>query len=430
MNPEINLCFVGTVSSNYSWDDGLPDISNLTPIREALSAPSNNPSGLEYVCYAPYAAVLLSSTNTVDPSAIKTTRTVDYGDYYNLEQNTEVTTSIGNYFFSHVYVMPGVYTITLTEEQYLTVPNPEKFPSDAFIEQSSVINNVTEKYNIPTKWHWSDYRDISEKYFPTTWQNLKFQKTLKFDQPKQITWANTKECISELEEPVYWLWNNLKNFIPPDNPNAVRIKWNDAVAGGAYQKKWNQIGGNCYLKDFIISATPVQTITKQAYIRVKEIFPTAYLSGNQTTEVANRKFPLTVRLTPKYTQCGSFPIEKIVWDLGDGSPIITRRRWENGSKFPFVYSGALSADPQDPRNYDIVYTYEKRDRGQYTFYPSITAYASSTGSADIASTTIGPIKTENFSVSSFVVTQNYIGDSGTMLLGEVDQTAAIWKVNN
>jgi hypothetical protein len=425
MNADLAITFINTVSSDYEWDDGLPSQNNLIPIY-TLSAQSTNSSGLEYVCYAPQTIVMLSSTNTTRTSSVAIKRTVDFGDYYNSAENIVTTSLTGTVFFSHVYIMPGLYTITMTEEEYVIAPNPKKIASSSY----SASSPLEKQQELQTSWHWKEYKDIREDEFPATWENLKFQNTLKFKKPTQLTWFNTRGCLSLPRPEIYWQWNNLVNDIPPNNKNANRVTWNDAVSSGDYAKTWNSIIGNCNVDDFVLSAAPVRTIKLEKIIRVLEVSPIAYLSGNQPTELNNREFPLTVRLTPRFTQSGSLPIEKIVWDLGDGSPLLTRRRWESSFSFPFVYSGALSADFRDPRNFDVVHTYEKNDRGQYTFYPSITAYSSSTSTSDIAATVVGPIKTETFNVSSFAITQNYLNEKGALLLGEIDKTAALWKVDN
>lgn len=425
MNANLEICLINTVPPTYVWDDGVPEQNSFEPLN-ALSAQSDNSSGLEYVCYAPYTTVILSSTNTQRPSSIAIKRTIDFGDCYNSTENTITEVGSGIKYFSHLYIMPGLYTIKLIEEEYVVANNPAKFPALSY-SQSSPINGLND---LQTSWHWRDYKNIKESNFPATWQSLKFQNTLKFKKPKQLTWFNTKDCLSSLNSEVYWQWNNILNDIPVDNTHAKRITWNQSASGGEFQKTWNSIIGNCNVDDFVLSGAPIRTVTKDAVIRIKELPPIAYLSGNQPIDLNNRHFPLTVRLTPKYTQCGSFPIEKIVWDLGDGSPLITRRRWENGYKFPFVYTGALSGDYKDPRNFDVVHTYEKTERGQYTFYPSITAYSSSTGTSDSAATVVGPIKAEVFSVSSFVINQNHLNHNGALLLGEIEKTAAVWKVDN
>jgi hypothetical protein len=426
MNANLDICFINTVSSNYTWDDGAPIENNPFPLN-TLSAQSSNSSGLEYVCCAPYTSLILSSTNTQRTSSVAIKRTIDFGDYYNTAENVITVAGSGVKYFSHVYFMPGLYTITLTEEEYVIANNPDKFPKLSYSQSSPVNNNTRE---IQTNWHWRDYKNIKETNFPATWQSLKFQNTLDFKKPTQLTWFNTKECLYPAKNEVYWQWNNIINDVPPDNTHASRVTWNQTISGGEFQKTWNSIVGNCNVDDFILSGAPIRTVTKEAIIRIKEVSPVAYLSGNQPPNFNDRHFPLTVRLTPRYTQSGSFPIEKIVWDLGDGSPLLTRRRWENGYQFPFVYNGALSGDYKDPRNFDVVHTYDKKERGQYTFYPSITAYASSTGASDYAATVIGPIKAEVFSVSSFVVNQNHLSPDGALLLGEIENTAAVWKVDN
>jgi len=159
--------------------------------------------------------------------------------------------------------------------------------------------------------------------------------------------------------------------------------------------------------------------------------PTAYLSSSISFNANEIVFPLTVTLTPKYTQTGSFPIEKIVWDLGDGSPLLTRTRWDNNISTPFVSSGSFDLDPKDPRNYDIVHTYYKANTQQYSFYPSITAYTSSTNSSNSCAITIGPIISPLMDpiTNKFTLLQAELNQNGAAILAQLGKDISVWKTN-
>jgi len=211
-----------------------------------------------------------------------------------------------------------------------------------------------------------------------------------------------------------YVWNEI-TIIP--NTNLIWTQYTGISA--------STIQGNTIVPN--VTAT-INESTCNFLLSVVELMPTAYLSSNISTAPENIVFPLTVTITPRYTQTGSFPIEKIVWDLGDGSPLITRRRWDTTTSYPFVSTGALSADLADPRNFDVVYTYTQQSVDQYTFYPSITAYVSSTGSTDSCAITIGPITPQTIPNSTIVdITQADFSEDGVVLLGHVGSDTSVWK---
>jgi hypothetical protein len=132
-------------------------------------------------------------------------------------------------------------------------------------------------------------------------------------------------------------------------------------------------------------------VRKSFIVEVKEIPPVAGITC--LTRPLTGKSPFTVELSPKGCKSGSFPIDRIDWNFGDGSPIVTVTRYsqnnfENVSKkIPL----ALSADPDDVRNYNVKHTYTT-DRGTYpVFYPSLTCYSANTNTFDSCCTVVGPI---------------------------------------
>jgi len=171
--------------------------------------------------------------------------------------------------------------------------------------------------------------------------------------------------------------------------------------------------------------------TSNFLLSVVEIMPTGYLSSSVSFKPEEIIFPLTVTITPKYTQTGSFPIERIVWDLGDGSPLLTRTRWDTSITTPFVSSGAFDLDPKDPRNYDIVHTYYKSNTQQYSFYPSITAYTCSTNSSDVCAITIGSTISPiiDSTTNKFTLLHAELNQDGTAILAQLGKDVSVWKTN-
>jgi hypothetical protein len=132
-------------------------------------------------------------------------------------------------------------------------------------------------------------------------------------------------------------------------------------------------------------------------------------------------------LSPKYTKCGSFPIDKIVWDLGDGTPLIEQSRYNPIKGEPFVYSDQFGFDFEDPRNYDIIHTYYRTSTSGSCFYPSITAYASSTGTYDCASVIIGPLNFESHDQKNPRMLQNKLTENGIGYIGEMGSDISLWN---
>jgi hypothetical protein len=186
----------------------------------------------------------------------------------------------------------------------------------------------------------------------------------------------------------------------------------------------------------------VKTVyTRELIVEVLENFPTAHIDIFQDPNFLNRNSPYKVKLTARNVLPGSFPIERIDWDLGDGTPIKSQKRWAINTDTEFEYSDVFFADWRDPRNYDINHVYETSPGSNLTFYPSLTCYASSTGSYDCVKGIVGPINpspilTENDEANNAVnkrkplnLIQNELTDHGKVLLGELDCTAVIWRYN-
>jgi len=129
--------------------------------------------------------------------------------------------------------------------------------------------------------------------------------------------------------------------------------------------------------------------TIMSAVVVTEIAPD--VSMHSVTRPITGNSPYTITFTPHTIIPGSFPIDKIDWDFGDGSPIQTVTRFYIPDTSVFTYTGLFSADRPDPRNYNPTHTYVRTSDTTSIFYPSITAYSSSTGTYNSCSIGIGPI---------------------------------------
>lgn len=473
-----------SVLPTYSWDQGTPGVSldstlYTTSFASNSAVSTNNEEGVEYVGYAPFVYVSLSSFPGEVSGAsefLALERTVDFGDYYNSDNNLVTMTGLSNESFCHVYVMPGIYTIKYTrtehvQYEYLNIDGfgnclqkycvdwsfaslsgsvPRKDPitwtkaklygsyeklwsfeeCEASYSQMAglYIEPTSKAINHPLSWQWYNFlsQPLSIRNDPITWLSAGFQ------QNDQFTWKNSSgPCVSLPIEGITWRWDNLRTL--PSDATAVQrmlnkqITWDETQSLYPGNATWDFVKQKCSIVGTIALSSIVETKTKTAMIRVKEIPPTAYLTVDQPED---RYSPLQVRLSPKDTICGSFPIEKIVWDLGDGSPIIEQRRWSNTLEAPFVYSGAAGDDYEDPRNYDVVHTYTRSADSPSTFYPSLTAYAANTYTSDSVSVMVGPIRYKNTTGTNFRLLQNELTDQGKALIGQIDDTnVGLWKID-
>lgn len=482
---------IRTVPPSYSWDKGTPGITFtdlVTAVDECQRLTTNNERRIEYVGYAPYLSIALSSDSGAIDIHQNIIRTANFGDYYNSESNIVNNSSFDYAAFSHTYVMPGLYSIRLDRKEYIilrvldvatlgfclqkycvdwtwanfnslnsTLPNVSAYTWKSTMSSSPFRPNKDAAYIGPKKWkfepcneEWASGNGIfvqqtgyNNTRTPLSWQWYNFQNNTGrnalniptlwlssgFQQPSQLNWKETTgPCLQNLNyqaSDIIWKWDNITNqkagrFI-------TNITWDETRLTEPGNITWDFSSMFCAgdAVNLVLSAG-VQSITNQAFIRVLEIQPQAYLEVFQPED---RLSPLTVTISPRNTVSGSFPIEKIVWDLGDGSPLLTQRRWSPTLEAPFVFSGAISEDYEDPRNYDVVHTYRKTPKSEYSFYPSITAYASSTGSFDSAACAVGPLRYTEPTNTNFKLLQNELTDQGKVILGQVDDTIAIWRAD-
>ena len=84
---------------------------------------------------------------------------------------------------------------------------------------------------------------------------------------------------------------------------------------------------------------------------------------------------------------------------------------------------------KDPRNYDVIHTYRKTFDAGFSFYPSLTAYASSTGAYDCTAAIVGPLKLPSATEFNMAILQNELTDHGKAIIGEVEGAAAAWRMD-
>ena len=487
MNSTFDIVSVNTCSPAYSWDDGNPTEEGEII---ASSVSSNNEEGTQYIGYAPYVIIALSSDPGPNPNVRKSiVRTVDFGDYYNTSSNNQKDTTYDNVFFTHVYVMPGIYTISIEQIEYAevivsdsvldygrcfqkhcvdwtwrnlntTLNDGDPALSDfkwKFTKQNQkyqkrwlwepcnepwALGNAvyTQKTQLVNKhelgWQWYNFSSVSpENPFNTStpWVSTGFM------QPSQLDWNQTTgPCLNLFyqDSDIIWHWNHITTNAASIGRYADNITWDETRLQSPKSVTWDYVSNLCYgTTTGILLSTSKISKTKTAVIKVLEIPPVAYLKATNPTDIfqditeEEKISPLTVKLTPRFTTAGSFPIERIDWDLGDGSPILTQRRWSPTLQAPFVFTGQIEADFQDPRNYDVIHTYKRTPNTGFSFYPSITAYASSTGSSDSAACIIGPLRYPDPSDVNFVLLQNELTDHGKVLIGQINQNTVVWKAD-
>jgi hypothetical protein len=485
-NVTFDFLNIVSVPADYSWDEGTPlvEYPNSNLITDVVSSIDvNMQPDADYVGYAPFVSFSLSSfAGTPSPSSVAVQRLVDFGDYYNSDSNYVMNPTLSNAVFCHNYIMPGVYTITLTKTEYVINSTSSalfepyscmerycdqgiqwtwnktdcEYSSDPKITWNSTLSNQTwekrwidrpeetcnaswaavngiyvetgDQFNsrYPLSWQWYNFLSQSPNKHntPTTWEQTGFQ------QSDQLSWSETSgPCYNFNSLEVNWNWNNITCDLSA-NPFGTILTWDELQCIQPQATSWDDIKRTCGTSTNTITTLSASknVITHTRALRVIEIPPTAYLDVTDLTP--NKTSPLTVRLSPRIIKSGSFPIEKIVWNLGDGSPLLIQRRWDPTQESPFVFSNTYNLDWKDPRNYDIVHTYRKTNESGFSFYPSLTAYASSTGTLDCAAAMVGPLKLESTSEFNLSILQNELTDHGKVIIGEVGNTAAAWRMDN
>ena len=358
MNTDFFIVSGQTVSDNYIWDRG-------TPLRSASTTKNVERTTTTFITgCAPGLKVLFQNKSIPDPDYDQTTYTWNFGDYYNDTNNIVALSCAGQ--IEHLYVMPGVYTVSLNLYQTKTSGSTD-------ISNDKLCRS---KYGI--RWFWDNLNDSDE--YKITWNQTKCDSNTF---PK--AWTDEFKCFEK--HCSFWSWSALET-------NINNITWTLTESDSQYEKKWMFEANDkiCTTTEaqYLSTVNAVQqTTTKTFMVSVVEIPPIARLES--ITRPVYGTSPHTVQLSPRKTTTGSFPIDRIDWDLGDGTPIKTFTRYSTPPDTAVINTSAFIGDINDIRNYDILHTYVNNKDTYPVFYPSITCYSANTNTYDSCCTTIGPI---------------------------------------
>lgn len=368
------LC-ANTVPENYFWDLGVP--LETDPTRQPLSFSTVT----EYISgYAPALEVFFGNASFSDPNFEFIDYTWNFGDYYHNTNNTVSLSCTG--IVKHTYIMPGIYTVTLTHKQAGTRRNVSFDPT---------LNPEYCRGKYGIRWFWDELTCLTPlsttNEFNITWDELKCGG------PYEKWWDFEEKCFQKYCKT--WAWYDLSTATDPViNP----VKWSETISDQEFEKKWMFEANDTicvYSPDFEFLDTIIteEQTTVKAIVEVKEIMPIAnMLSVSATTGVS----PFAVQLSPRNCKTGSFPIDRIDWDFGDGSPIKTVTRYAPPVDIDssVVNTKYFISDLDDVRNFNVIHTYTRNKDTYPVFYPSLTCYSASTNSYDSCSLTIGPISFE------------------------------------
>ena len=446
--PLFNIDSVVTVPQKYKWDNGVPLLQDT---ELDYNNPNNGIGG-----YSPFTFVTIFTQITAHPKSVALKKTVDFGGYYNHHNNVIVSSLTGSEKFCHVYVMPGTYTVKMTVEDYIKLD----FDATPYLyrQPTSIL-----KQQLPIFWQWCNFScnpTDNLRNQSITWNNTSNAQKLEqqereicselseYNTNQLLRWINVQgPCIKQPYKETSWKWENQTCEVPlltsPELTDA--FSWKELQCASCDNRTWSETtSATCYERPANLSAIKIEYV-RTKIVKVNELLPQAYLQVEQSQNFDDRVSPYTVRLSPRFSQTGSFPIEQIDWDLGDGSPILTQKRWDINRSDDFVFNNNFPFDWQDPRNYDVVHTYSKTKESSFTFYPSLTVYASSTKSSNCASGVVGPLKVEeipeeeiyedtfidiqnkSLSFQKIKLMQNELTEHGKLLIGEVDGVAVAWR---
>lgn len=358
MKADFIILSADTVPNNYTWDLGIPLETEAT-LTSAFTTQT-------YVSgYAPALRVLFYNQSVEEPGFGFKKYDWDFGDYYNDATNNISLPCIS--LMEHTFVMPGKYNVSLRMIQ-----------SKQSEELDQTGNSLLCRGKYDYRWFWEETE--CEKETALTWDETelgaKYQKW----------WDDETGCFEKHCR--FWSWNDLKT----DALNPV--SWDGTATDAEYVKKWTFEPNDtlCKVEDarFLTTVNRLeQTIIKTHVVEVIEKPPIAGM--HSLTRPVTGIAPFTVELTPRNCQPGSFPIDRIDWNFGDGSPTRTISRYTPPSADDVYYNDQFPDDPIDVRNFDIVHTYNKSKDDYPVFYPSLTCYSANTNTSDSCSISIGPI---------------------------------------
>lgn len=210
------------------------------------------------------------------------------------------------------------------------------------------------------------------------------------------------------------------NFGDIDNPAPVVISFTDFSnngiqheygTAGYYQVFVTLIGGMG--GTFHIADLSLQDITSQINISVFNQDGTTFVGSSAVS-------PATLQFCTSGTFAGSYPIESLIWDFGDGTQHITIDRYSNTTNNKVLF---YPEDPSDPRNYIVSHVYNRKTlQNLDTFTTTVSAISKTTGNVSIAvSNPLGPFKLSNFGTRKLI--KNRMFDSNdTIILILEDET--------
>lgn len=371
-----------TVPSNYNWDKGEPLDGSIITTASAYSTQT-------YVSgYAPGLKVTFINQSIEEKNFNLTDYNWNFGDYYNDDNNIIALSCIS--FTEHTYIMPGKYTVTLTmtQGQYKEDEQPELInPTDLICRGKGGI-----------RWFWDALSATC-----ITWISADCQYYGGLSLQPVVTgydkwWEDELKCFQKYCK--LWSWAALKKgyiFSSPGvNPEAPvtdnPVTWKETKYNQNFEKKWTYEANSkpCVIDIVDVPVVLKQTKTLEYVVEVIELPPSAGISC--LTQSVTGHSPYTVKLSPSACIPGSFPIDRIDWNFGDGTPIKTISRYTPLTADPeVVKTNIFVNDPNDVRNYDVLHTYIVNKNTYPVFYPSLTCYSANTNTSDSCSTIVGPI---------------------------------------
>lgn len=376
-----------TVTSSYRWDNGSP-LSGIS-----LNAATSNIINTVYVSgniqgYAPYTCVNFDLQGVYNTDADVVYIIWDFNDYYNIKNNKALTVYDQSTLVSHTFCMPGVYTVTAIVQSVKDI-----YPADFAYNTRCVQGGKP--------WRWTD--TSVNRVNETTWQKASIDN---------ILWKSADECTSDYC--LSWSWSQLSET------SVTPMRWLDTMDVGLYAKTWGAQDQAqalvCTQSEKGTSITKTNTpITATFTITVLEKSPVANL---YVKSVNNN----TVTLSPEGCQCGSFPLQQIVYDFNDGSEVFIVDRFNIQQLLDtnlVTFNNSFSGDVNDPRNYDVLHAYNA-DFNNNIFYPCLSAVSCNTKSCDACSALVGPLELKRMNESAFNIVKTRSYDDTVLIVTRVD----------
>jgi hypothetical protein len=410
MTTDFFILCAATVPDNYSWDYGNPFESGLTTVSAyTYNALAEDKTIVTYSSgYAPGLKVVFYNESTSDPIYPTVLYDWDFGDYYNDTTNNVTLSCTG--IIEHTFLMPGKYTVTLNHLQT---------KQDALFDTGGNTYLCLSKFGI--NWYWDNLNSDLENSI--TWDQAMCNPPATATPIRSKWWTDEVGCFQKYCK--VWSWAYLDTL--GGNP----LNWGQTKTNGPFAKQWLfqanssvcSVNNAAYLDTY---DNPQETVIKTHIIEVKEILPEANMYC--VTETSIGETPLTVQLTPRLCKTGSFPIDKIVWDFGDGSPLKTITRYTFSSGSDITTNDCFVSDPLDVRNYDVIHTYVRTKNNYPVFYPSLTCYSSCTNTSDSCSVTIGPINLKQ-SPTNIDIIKVKNTNKGNLYAFDIDNNIAFTTTN-